>query len=186
MASPGHRANILDPRFTHGGVGLPPPTARCSGATSRTRACTPSSSCRHPAPLRPRPAPPSGGGGRRWRRWRRRPSAPVAAAPRPKPQAEAATSDDDAPSRPESSAGIDGVTVVVAAPRARRTAALSCRADELAAARATALVVNRPVAVQTATATMACGPNGGLGPARGGAGICSTALVGALLGFLFG
>jgi hypothetical protein len=89
-----------------------------------------------------------------------------------------------APSRPESSAGIDGVTVVVSAPR---DGALlrHLRADELAAARATALVVNRPVVVQTGTATTASAQMEVSAPPAAEPGLIDG-LVGAVLGFLFG
>ena len=48
----------------------------------------------------------------------------------------------DAPTRPTSSAGIDGVAEVVSAPSGRALVR-HLRADEIAASRASALVVNR-------------------------------------------
>jgi len=89
-----------------------------------------------------------------------------------------------APSRPESSAGIDGVTVVVSSPP-DGAVLRHLRADELAAARATALVVNRPVAVQAATETTASAQMEVSAPPAAEPGLLDG-LVGAVLGFLFG
>ena len=151
MASPGHRANVLDPRFTHGGVGA----AAADGKMFQGYGGA------------------SGGGAS---------SAPVAAAARPKPKPKPSPVNMSAPARPESSAGIDGVTVVVSAP-SDGTLLRQLRADELAAARATALVVNRPV--QTATAAMASAQMEVSASPAAEPGLLDG-LVGAVLGFLFG
>ena len=185
MASPGHRANVLDPRFTHGGVGAAAADGKMfQGYVQNTRMYTElfmqasggRSGARSRAVV---------GRWRWWRgRWRRASSAPVAAAPRPKPKPKPSRVRMGAPSRPESSAGIDGVTVVVSAPP---DGALlrQLRADELAAARATALVVNRPVACRPATATMASAQMEVSAPPAAEPGLLDG-LVGAVLGFLFG
>ena len=185
MESPGHRANVLDPRFTHGGVGAAAADGKMfQGYVQNTRMYTELFMQAYGGAPAPAPAPPSGGGGGGGGGGGVAPSSPVAAAPRPKPKPKPSRVKMDAPSRPESSAGIDGVTVVVSAPR---DGALlrQLRADELAAARAAALVVNRPVAAQTATATTASAQMEVSAPPAAEPGLLDG-LVGAVLGFLFG
>ena len=183
MASPGHRANVLDPRFTHGGVGAAAADGKMfQGYVQNTRMYTELFMQASGAA----PAPPSGGGGGGGggASGGGASNAPVAAAPRPKPKPKPSPVNMSAPARPESSAGIDGVTVVVSAP-SDGALLRQLRADELAAARATALVVNRPVEVQTATATTASAQMEVSAPPAAEPGLLDG-LVGAVLGFLFG
>jgi uncharacterized protein YkwD len=187
MASPGHRANVLDPRFTHGGVGAAAADGKMfQGYVQNTRMYTELFMQAYGGA----PAPPSGGGGGGGggggASGGGTSSAPVAAAPRPKPKPKPSPVNMSAPARPESSAGIDGVTVVVSAP-SDGALLRQLRADELATARAAALVVNRPVAVQTATATMASASAQMevSAPPASEPGLLDG-LVGAVLGFLFG
>jgi hypothetical protein len=90
-----------------------------------------------------------------------------------------------APMAPRSSAGIDGVNVVVSAPR-DGVVLLHLRADEIAAARAAALEVHRPLAVQgPATATTTAAPMEVTSAPASESGFLDG-IVGAVLGFLFG
>jgi uncharacterized protein YkwD len=181
MASPGHRANVLDPRFTHGGVGAAAADGKMfQGYVQNTRMYT--ELFMQASGGAPAPSSGGGGGGGGGASGGGASSAPMAAAPRPKPKPKPSPVNMSAPARPESSAGIDGVTVVVSAP-SDGTLLRQLRADELAAARATALVVNRPV--QTATATMASAQMEVSASPAAEPGLLDG-LVGAVLGFLFG
>src|SRR6187402_3113785 len=89
MASPGHRANVLDGRFTHGGVGAAAADNKMfQGYVQNTRMYTELFLQAPGAAPAPAPAPPSsggggsGGGGGGYTQ----PAAPVAQAPAPKPQ----------------------------------------------------------------------------------------------------
>jgi uncharacterized protein YkwD len=185
MLSPGHRANVLDPRFTHGGVGAAAADGRMfQGYVQNTRMYTElfmqaSVAAPPPAPAPQPPPPPSGGGG-----GGAAAPAPVAAAaaarPKPKPSRERVV----LPARPESSAGIDGVTAVVSAP-SNGALLRQLRADEVAAARAAALLVTRPVAAQPMAATAASVQMEVSAPPAAEPGLFEG-LVGAVLGFLFG
>jgi hypothetical protein len=90
----------------------------------------------------------------------------------------------DAPSRPRSTAGIDGVSVVVSAP-ADGVLRTHLRADEVAAARSAALAVTRPAVAQLATvdAPAEAMEVSAAPPAEPG---LLEGIVGAVLGFLFG
>ena len=88
------------------------------------------------------------------------------------------------PTRPESSAGIDGVMAVVSAP-SNGALLRQLRVDELAAARAAALVVTRPVAAQPMTAAAASAQMEVSAPPTAEPGLLDG-FVGAVLGFLFG
>jgi uncharacterized protein YkwD len=185
MLSPGHRANVLDPRFTHGGVGAAAADNQMfQGYVQNTRMYTElfmQARATAPAPAPAPQPPPSSGGGSGG------PStAPAAAAPAPtkKPKPTPARAKMDAPARPSSSAGIDGVSTVVSAPRAG-TVMIHLRADEVAATRAAALDVTRPVTAtlastpsQTTAMEIAAPPSAEPGLLDG--------IVGAVLGFLFG
>jgi uncharacterized protein YkwD len=194
MGSPGHRANVLDPRFTHGGVGAAAVDGkRFQGYVQNTRMYTElfmqaASVAPPPAPA-PQPAPPSsGGGGGGGGGGSVAPAAPAASAvptrPKRPPKPKPARRSMDVPARPRSSAGIDGVALVVSAP-ADTAIRLHLRADELAAARASALAVTRPLAAPTVTTTAATAPMevSAAPPAERG---FLDGLVGAVLGFLFG
>jgi hypothetical protein len=89
-----------------------------------------------------------------------------------------------APARPQSTAGIDGVNVVVSAP-ARGVVLLRLRADEVAAARAAALDVNRPLAAPRLTTAAITAPMEVTAAPASEPGLLDG-IVGAVLGFLFG
>jgi uncharacterized protein YkwD len=188
MASPGHRANVLDPRFTHGGVGAAAADGKMfQGYVQNTRMYTElfmqASGAAPAPPSGGTPTPPSGGGTAPTSSYGGGgSSAAVAAAPRPKPKPSRVSM--SAPARPESSAGLDGVSVVVSSPP---DGALlrQLRADELAAARATALVVTRPIAARTSTAEVTSAEMEVSAPPASERGLLDG-LVGAVLGFLFG
>ena len=183
MLSPGHRANVLDPRFTHGGVGAAAADGRMfQGYVQNTRMYTElfmqaSGTAPPPAPAPQPPPPPSGGGGGAA-------PAPAAAAPTPKPKPKPSRERVVLPARPESSAGLDGVMAVVSAP-SNGALLRQLRADEVAAARAAALAVTRPVAAQPMTATTASAQMEVSAPPTAEPGLLDG-LVGAVLGFLFG
>ena len=185
MASAGHRANVLDPRFTHGGVGAAAADNKMfQGYVQNTRMYTElfmqaSGAAPPPAPAPQSPPPPSGGGGGGVAA-----PAPVTAAPGPKPKSKPSRERVVLPTRPESSAGIDGVMAVVSAP-SNGALMRQLRADELAAARAAALAVTRPVAAQPMTATAPSAPMEVSAPPTAEPGLFDG-LVGAVLGFLFG
>ena len=183
MASPGHRANVLDGRFTHGGVGAAAADNKMfQGYVQNTRMYTelflqaPGAAAPAPAPV----APPStgGGGGGGYTQ----PAAPVAQAPATAPKAEPKPKEMsvDSPRRPTSTAGIDGVTrVVTARPTFDVTARLA--ADD-------ALGTQRQVATATARKAPATVMTRGMqvtaaAPAEAG---LFDGIVGTLLGFLFG
>lgn len=185
MASAGHRANVLDPRFTHGGVGAAAADNQMyQGYVQNTRMYTElfmQARAAAPAP----PPPSSGGGGT--------PSAPAPAAPAPGAPAAAAPAAPEptptpapqpkvvaveVPQRPVSSAGIDGISErVTARPIAHLAKA---PVDELLGQRA---IVAGQDAGGTATAApanlrvaVASAPEPGL----------LESVLGAIVGFLFG
>jgi uncharacterized protein YkwD len=131
MASPGHRANVLDARFTQGGVGAGAVDGQMfQGYVQNTRmytelfmqpkvvapAPTPAPAPPAPAPApAPTPRPPSSGGAST------RPAAPAAPAATVAPQpVEVAVA---TPARPASAAGLDGVTTLVVGSDAASVAA---------------------------------------------------------------
>jgi uncharacterized protein YkwD len=179
MGSAGHRANVLDARFTHGGVGAAAADGKMfQGHVQNTRMYTElfmeaagSAPAPAPAPPPPAPRPPSGGGG-----------STVPAQPTPTPAPTAKEVSVDAPRRPTSTAGLDGMATVVRDATADRLTG-RLMVDEASAAR---------VAAQAAGATAAA-PSA---PEIGTADLEVTAassepgffdgIVGALLGLLFG
>jgi uncharacterized protein YkwD len=180
MASPGHRANVLTASFTHGGVGA----AAADGinylgyGTMNVRMYT-ELFLDAPSAAAPPPPPPSGGGsgGGGGSTTAARPAAPAAAAA-PEPKAVEV----DAPRRPVSSAGIDGVATPIAAEARTSVAAHVARVtiDELGtgpnrsdgAPKSLVVVLERaPLEVSAAA------------PAEAG---MIDSLIGAILGFLFG
>ena len=183
MASPGHRVNVLDGRFTHAGVGAAAADNKMfQGYVQNTRMYTelflqpPGAAAPAPAPAPV--APPSGGGGGGYTA----PAAPVAQAKAPAPKAEPKPKEMsvDSPSRPASTAGIDGVSRVVTA---RATVDVTARL-----ATDDALGNQRPVATATARQTPATVMTRGMqvtaaAPAEAG---LFDGIVGTLLGFLFG
>jgi len=181
MGSPSHRVNVLDPSFTHGGVGAAAnENTMFQGYVQNTRMYTElfmeakGSAPAPPPPPAPAPAPPGGGGGSGGGGGGS--SAPATPAATPAPSRASM----DSPQRPTSTAGIDGVATVVSRPAADL---LTPRllADESAAARAAALapvtavdLTDEPAPVEMEVA--AAGSSGGI----------FDGVVGAILGFLFG
>ncbi|MEO5987148.1 MAG: CAP domain-containing protein [Candidatus Limnocylindria bacterium] len=179
MGSPGHRANVLDRRFTHGGVGAAAAdNKQYQGYVQNTRMYTElfmqASGSSTPAP------PPSGGGGGGGGGGDGGGGyapAPVAAAtpkPEPKPKAMVVS----APARPASTAGLDGVAALVLE-RPQIDGAARLAADD-------ALGVPSSAPSEPAP-TLASQPGGmevaAAEPAEVG---LFDGIVGSLLGFLFG
>jgi uncharacterized protein YkwD len=129
MNSPGHRANVLEPAFTHGGVGAyARDNVQFLGALRSPRFYTELfmvAASAAPPPPPPSgsnpPPPPAGGGGGSG--GGTRPAAPAASSA---PQAN--TLRVDAPAAPTPSQPLDGSTVLVAAPAAPSTAAVRASA----------------------------------------------------------
>jgi Cysteine-rich secretory protein family len=187
MGSPGHRANVLDPRFTHGGVGAAAADNKMfQGYVQNTRMYTelflqgPAAAAPPPPPA-PAPAPaqpPATGGG--YQQPAAQPvaaaqAAPAQAPPKPK-KVEVAV---ESPQRPSSSAGIDGVAELVVAQPGADVAGRLAADDALGvpdsydgADKGPRMLVRRPSMEVVATT-----------PAEGG---FFEGVVGALLGFLFG
>jgi uncharacterized protein YkwD len=195
MGSPGHRANVLNPAFTHGGVGAAAADNQMFlGHVQNTRMYTQlfmqAASAPAPAPAptpaprppsqpapAPAPPPPSGGGGSGA------PAQPAAAAPTPTPEPVAKVVQVAAPVRPVSSAGLDGVATPVVAPSIAVDLVTHHQLDELAAKRAgtpTAQPVPAVAAAPPLPATLAV-----QAPAAPESGLLDS-IVGAVLGFLFG
>ena len=120
MTSAGHRANVLDHRFTHGGVGAAAADRKMfQGYVQNTRMYTElfmQASGGGSAPPPPQPAPVAGGGGGGSGRVGRSGGSGSAGIPAAEATAEARGGAHDLPTRPRSSKGIDGVNVVVSAP----------------------------------------------------------------------
>lgn len=177
MESAGHRANVLDGRFTHGGVGAAAADGKMfQGHVQNTRMYTElfmEAAFSAPPPPSPAPAPPpSGGGGGSI--------APAQPAPTPAPTAKEVSV--DAPRRPVSTAGLDGVATVVRDAGGSRLTARHL-VDEVAAARIAALggmaTTSAPLAAEAATGEME------VTSATSTPGFFEG-IVGALLGLLFG
>ena len=203
MGSPGHRANVLDRRFTHGGVGADAAdNQEFLGHVQNTRMYTQlflqAKSAPAPAPApppgQPAPAPPSGGGaGGGGSGGGAAPAARAAAAPAPtpKPKPKPSRVSVEAPRRPTSTAGMDGVATRIS--RSPHATDLSMRLllDERAAEREARLVVSRPADAGVANAapqtdaeaqTLAVEVEAAADPEPG----VLESIVGAVLGFLFG
>ena len=180
MASPGHRVNVLDGRFTYAGVGAAAADNQMfQGSVQNTRMYT--ELFLQPPGAAPAPAPPpSGGGGGGGGGGYTQPAAPVAQAAAPKPQPKPKEMTVASPRRPTSTAGIDGVTTIVATgPKVDVTARLA--ADD-------ALGSPRPVATAATAKAAATAMTRGMqvtaaAPAEAG---LFDGIVGTLLGFLFG
>lgn len=178
MGSAGHRANVLDGRFTHGGVGAAAADGQTfQGYVQNTRMYTElfMQSGSAPAPA-PAPAPRSTSGSTTTRTTTRTATRPAAPAAQPEPKRVEMA----APRRPVSTAGLDGVSTVVSAP-GRAEMAMHLRADEIAAAR----VASVPSAEKAAAATLTRGGMEVSAAATATAGPLDG-LIGAVLGFLFG
>ena len=173
MASAGHRANVLDGRFTHGGVG-----AAAAGNKRMYTELFMEAAAAAPAPA-PNPPPGGsdgsggGGGGPSTAQVQPQPT------PTPKPKAEHVSV--AAPRRPVSTAGIDGTLELASAPIAFDLAA-RLSIDETAAHEAAMTAANaqkEPIAAvsRAEMQVQAAGtPSAGF----------FDGVVGALLGFLFG
>ncbi len=187
MASSGHRANVLNRSFTHGGVGAAAAdNAPFLGHVQNTRMYTelflqapaaapapaPAPTPRPPAQPAPTPRPPASGTAPAPR-----PAAPVAA---PSAEAEPEVVTVDAPRRPVSTAGIDGIATLVSTPPSTRMAA-HLRVDEIAAIRASAM----PAQAKPAPDLLVRAPMEVTAPPAAPSGLLDG-FVGALLGFLFG
>jgi uncharacterized protein YkwD len=147
MSSAGHRANVLNSAFTHGGVGAAAADNKMfQGYVQNTRMYTelflqaPASA---PAPPPPPPSSGGGGGGGGGGSGAGGATAPTTtqvAAPRsaPKPKPKPKLVQVNAPSRPTSAAGLDGVTTLVSAP-ASFDLAQRHQLDEVAAMRVASL-----------------------------------------------
>jgi uncharacterized protein YkwD len=189
MASPGHRANVLDGRFTHGGVGAAAADNRMfQGYVQNTRMYTelflqaPASAA---APPPPSGGGGSGGGGSGGGGGGSSAGAggtytqPVAAAPRPtpKPKPKPKEMSVDAPARPRSTAGLDGVATVVIERHTVDVAGRLAADDALGipSLPTTALVAGEPAATDMEVTAAE--------PAEAG---LFDGIVGAVLGFFFG
>lgn len=178
MESPGHRANVLDPRFTHGGVGAAAADgAEFLGNVQNTRMFT--ELFMQAAGSSP---PPSGGGGRGSGGG----GGVAPAAPTATPAPEPSRVEVDAPRTPIS-AQLDGTFVVVSAP-ARNVLTAAWLAEETAADRtADAAMAASDAMPATASATDDTVQAGDMEvlaarPAAGGL----DGLIGAVLALLFG
>ena len=183
MASPGHRVNVLDGRFTHGGVGAAAADNKMfQGHVQNTRMYTElflqaPGAAAPPAPAPP--APPAGGGGGGGGGYTQ-PAAPVAQAPAPRAQPKPKEMRVDSPRRPTSTAGIDGVTTIVAARATLDVTARLAADDALGNQRTvgTAAARKAPPTVTTRGMQVTAAA-----PAEAG---LFDGIVGTVLGFLFG
>lgn len=191
MGSPGHRANILDRRFTHAGVGAAAADNQAFlGNVQSTRMYTqlflqPKSSAPAPAPAPPQPAPPGGGGGGGGSGAA--PAAPAAAAPAATPDPKPSRVSVEAPRRPTSTAGLDGIASRISRPSTAENLATRLLLEERAAERAARLAVTvssdaELAAPGAATDTLAVEVSAADEPEPG----VLESIVGAVIGFLFG
>jgi uncharacterized protein YkwD len=194
MGSPGHRANVLDRRFTHGGVGAAAADNKeFLGYVQDTRMYTElfmqarSAPAPAPAPTpppAPAPAPPSGGGSATAPAQPARAAAAAPArTPKPKPKLVGV----DAPERPRSTAGLDGVATRVSRNPFVADRSIRLLVDERAAERASRLLVRNPtdattVADAEVAETVALEVSPAAEPEPG----ILESIVGAVIGFLFG
>lgn len=179
MESPGHRANVLDPSFTHGGVGAAAADNQAFlGNVQNTRMYTElfmeAKGASTPAP----PAPPGNGGGGTGSGGSGGGSATgVAPAPPAAAQPVASRAEMEAPRAPRSSR-VDGWYEVVSAPTSDNLLA-AWLAPETAARRASAMAPGAEVSPAAVTAGMQ------VTAARQERGFLDG-VIGAVLGFLFG
>jgi len=184
MDSPGHRANVLDPSFTHGGVGAAAADNQAFlGHVQNTRMYTElfmEARGGAPAPQPPpsNPPPGSGGGGGGGGSGGGGAGAPAPAQPvaTPAPTAQRATM--DAPRRPTSTTGIDGVSTAITDTRARANFALWRGAGTETGGATASEREPASASSETVSLEIAAVPSSSGGPLDG--------LVGAILGFLFG
>ncbi len=188
MASPGHRSNVLNPAFTHGGVGAAAADGKMfQGYVQNTRMYTELFS---QAPSAPAPPPPSG----RWRRWwwRRRRRRRRIHSPGPTGRS-AAQPRSPSPSRRRSRSTLPGgqprppasMACGPWSPRRRRSTSLvRHRAEETAAAR----VASQAVLLASAQAAAPAADQGDLQvqAAQASEPGLLDGIVSAVIGFLFG
>ncbi|MGQ0608492.1 MAG: CAP domain-containing protein [Chloroflexota bacterium] len=186
MASPGHRANVLDGRFTHGGVGAAAADNQMyQGFVQNTRMYT-ELFMQAPSAAAPAPAPgggggSGGGGGGGGSAPQAAPAAP-ASTPKPTPAPKPKEMAVDAPRRPTSAAGLDGVAIMVMERTAVDVAARLSADDALGVSDP----VSDPVAATDGTppSTASAGMRVmAAAPAQSG---FFDGIVGSVLGFLFG
>jgi len=205
MESPGHRANVLNRDFTHGGVGAAAADNQMfQGYVQNTRMYTelflqaPAAAPppAPPPPPAPAPAPPPSGGGGGGGGGGASPAQPAQQAAQVQPAAQAQPEPEPkvvevaAPARPVSSAGIDGATVLVSAPKVSYLAT-RLQLEELAAERAAALVVTGGTAPDTdgdtdAAAVAAADVDLEVKAAPDAETGLIEGIIGAVIGFLFG
>jgi len=183
MASAGHRANVLTPAFTHGAVGAAAADNQMfQGYVQNTRMYTelflqaPGAAAPPPAA----PQPPVGGGSAQAPAAPAAPAAPVpSSVPTPEPRPKAKAVAVEAPQRPTSETGLDGITTRVA-DRTGPFAAHRFAADD-------ALIITRSATVEPPATAVGAGDRGievtAARPADSG---LFEGVVGALIGFLFG
>ena len=181
MASPGHRANVLDSRFTHGGVGAAAADGQMfQGYVQNTRMYT-ELFLQAPGGPAPAPAPPpSGGGGGGGGGGGYTP--PAAAVPAAAAEAEPEPKQMSVGSlrRPTSTAGIDGRTTIVATRATFDLAARLAADDALGTQRSTTVTATAATAQPAVARGMQVAA---AAPAEAG---LFDGIVGTLLGFLFG
>lgn len=194
MASAGHRANVLTPGFTHGGVGAAARDGTMfQGYVQNTRMYTelfmqaasapapapaptpaPAPAPRPPSQTAPAPTPRPTTGTTTTR------TATRTVAPTPKPEPKPKPVSMDAPQRPASTVGLDGVATPVSAPE-RTNATAHVPIDEVAAE----WPANARAADKPPVTVMTRGQMEVSAAAPASAGLVES-LVGAILGFLFG
>jgi uncharacterized protein YkwD len=188
MASPGHRANVLNSAFTHGGVGAAAADNQMyQGYVQNTRMYT-ELFLQAPAAAPPPPPPSggsggggSGGGGSGGGSTAPQQAAPQAAAePEPEPKLVKV----DAPRRPVSSTGLDGRATVVSVP-ASDDLAERLRVEETAAARVASLAAAATAAPSTADIQLASAELEVAADQAAEPGLVEG-IVAAVIGFLFG
>ena len=189
MASPGHRVNVMDGRFTHGGVGAAAADDRMfQGHVQNTRMYA-ELFMQAPSAAAPVPPPPSGGGSGGGGGGSAPPAAPQPAqpaqparaaqpAPTPRPAPRPAEVHVDPPQRPASATGLDGVTAVVVEGASVQLAPRLAADDAIGTVRASPGLA-AGVEPAAARGMQVAAPE----PARAGP---FDGVVGAVLGFFFG
>jgi uncharacterized protein YkwD len=198
MGSSGHRANVLNRAFTHGGVGAAAADNQMfQGHVQNTRMYTelflqaPSAPAPapQPAPSQPAPAPPPSGGGGAGPAPAPSAAAAPASTPKPKPKPKPKVVRVERPQRPSSSAGIDGHTTRVSRPQSVADTATRLQLEDRAAERfARQVIAARVVSAATAMTLTAAATPASLevaAPAAPEPGVLES-IVGAVIGFLFG
>jgi uncharacterized protein YkwD len=187
MASPGHRANVLTAAFTHGGVGAAAADNQMfQGYVQNTRMYTELFLQAPAAAPAPAPAPPPGGGGGGGGGGGYTPPAQTVSQPKPEPEPEPKLVAVETPQRPVSSAGLDGASVVVAAPARRIDLATRLQIEEIAAARVAALATATTPAADQPTAAADAETDLEVRADQTAEVGLFEGIIGAVIGFLFG